>query len=270
MSATDPAAAAPASDGSAAILASDEDGTRVLTLSRPGRLNALDDIGRARLLAALRHAMDDPAVCVVVLTGDGRDFSAGGDLGAMSTDPEVARPRLEVVAEVIRLIAAGPKPVIAAVEGRAYGLGLGLAAASDHLVAASDATFCCPFGRVGLTADGGLHTTLPARVGVGRAKTMLLFGEVVDAGLGAEWGLVDRVCTPGAALAESLAAARRLLKLAPLPMAETKRLLAGSAPGLEEGLRGEGEAQARLVASADFAEGAKAFLAKRRPVFQCR
>ncbi|HEX5568503.1 MAG TPA: enoyl-CoA hydratase/isomerase family protein [Streptomyces sp.] len=257
-------------DASARVLVGDEGAVRVLTLSRPGRLNALDDRGRARLLAAVEEAMGHPGVRVLVLTGEGGDFSAGGDLTAMSTDPAVASGRLAVVTKLFRTLAAGPKPVIAAVEGRAYGLGLGLAAVSDHTVAARDAIFCCPFGRVGLVADSGLHHTLPARVGMGRAKRMLLFAEVVEGATAAEWGLADRLCEPGEALAEALRAARSLLSSAPLSQAESKRILADGTPDLDEALRMEGEAQARVVVTDDFAEGTRAFFGKRRPVFRGR
>ncbi|MCW3817940.1 enoyl-CoA hydratase-related protein [Micromonospora sp. DR5-3] len=254
---------------SAELLCTDDAGVRCVTLSHPTRRNALDDDARARLLALLQRAFADPAIRVLVITGAAGTFSAGGDLRAMSTDPAVAAPRLEVAGDIIRAIAAAPIPVLTAVEGQCYGFGLALAAASDHIIAGATASFCCPFPRVGLAADGGLHHTLAARVGRGRAAQMLMFAEPVDTRLAAEWGLIDQATNDGEALPTALERARTLTARAPLSLSTAKRLQADLA-GLDAALRAEATAQLDLITSDDFAEGVAAFLAKRPATFHGR
>ena len=141
----------------------------VATLNDPARRNALSPEMRAALLEALDPLASDREVRSFVLTGAGGTFCAGGDLRSMrSGDPIYARHRMMVTHRLVRLLAAGPKPVIAAVEGHAFGAGLSLAALSDICVAGRGASFGAVFGRVGLMADLGLLWSLPGSARRGR------------------------------------------------------------------------------------------------------
>ena len=157
------------------------------------------------------------------------------------------------------------KPIVAAVEGYAVGAGLSLALCCDTIVAADDARFGAGFGRIGLIADLALNHTLPARIGMGRARQVLLFGEQMDAASAERIGLIDHVVPKGDALEFALRRANAFSGAAPLPVALTKSLLA---EGLDHALERERELQSMLFLTADHAEGRDAFLAKRRPVFK--
>jgi enoyl-CoA hydratase/carnithine racemase len=243
--------------------------TTTIVLDDPGKRNALSLRMREELAAALAAAENDANCRVVVITGDGGVFSAGGDLSTMSADPDASRVRLDAIAAVIRAVVTSPLPVVAAVDGYAYGAGLSLASACDVVVAAADARFCCAFSGVGLTADAGLHWSLPARVGHGRARSWIMLGTVVDAETAHSSGLVDHLAQ-GPSLPAALELAERLARRAPRSLAATKRILAAPDQGLEDVLAHEGREQQLLLASSDFAEGRAAFFEKRHPVFTGR
>jgi enoyl-CoA hydratase/carnithine racemase len=250
--------------GDGTVTTTRDGGVWTVTIANPAKRNALDDPTRKALLAALDEAMSPSTAyddCrVVVLTGEGSTFCAGGDLPSMPTDDVAAiTARMGELHRIAELILRGPRPVIAAVEGAAYGSGLSLVAASDVVIAARDARFCAPFTRVGVAPDVGLLWSLPRRIGVGRARLMALSAEPVPAQGAATMGLVERVVEPGEALAAATELAGTLAERAPLALAATKRLvLAGAAP-VEAALASELEEQIRLLASADFAEGRRAF-----------
>ncbi|WP_021595888.1 enoyl-CoA hydratase/isomerase family protein [Actinomadura welshii] len=253
------------------VTAEDHGAARVITLNRPGARNAIDFPMRERLLDELRRAAGDPDVRAIVLTGAGGTFSAGGDVRSMEgAGPDAVRARLAPVHEAVRLMATCGTPVIAAVEGAAAGLGVSLAAACDHVVASEDARFVAAFGRVGLVADGGLLWTLPQRVGMGRAKEMLVFGRTVSASRAYEIGLADSLAPPGTALDAALERAAEAAALAPLSVAAAKRLLARTDHGLDQLLEAEREEQTALFGSTDFAEGRAAFAERRTPRFEGR
>lgn len=244
------------------------DGTTVVvTMNDPDRRNALSPDMRAEMLAALDPVMLDRDVRAVVLTGQGDHFCAGGDLKSMrSGDPIYARTRMMITARLVRLLAAGPVPVIAAVEGFAFGAGLSLAALADVNVVSRTAKFGAVFGKVGLMADVGLLWSLPNRIGAARAKRFLLLNEVVEAACAPD-GLVDHVCDTGQALAQAMTVAERFSGAAPLPIAATKSAFAQMA-GFDRALALEVDLQAGLMASEDHAEGRAAFFDKRDPVFR--
>ncbi|MDB5590986.1 enoyl-CoA hydratase/isomerase family protein [Enterovirga sp.] len=241
----------------------------VLSLHAPTRRNALSLAMRAELHRELAAALADPDCRVVVLTGEGGHFCAGGDIvGMEGLDAISSRGRLASAHAIVRMLVEGDKPVVAAVEGFAVGAGLSLAAACDIVVASREARFACSFNRLGLVPDLGLAWTLPLRVGMGRARRIMLSGDTFDAAAAERWGLVDELAEPGQALAAALALAGRIAaETAPLSNACAKRLLASMPGSLDDVLRAEADSQSILYASRDFAEGRAAFLAKRKPVF---
>ena len=237
----------------------------VLTLNNPGRRNALSLALREALVAALERLEGDGAVRAIVLTGADGNFSSGGDISGMNaTDLAAGRERFRINHRLVRLMIKSAKPLIAAVEGWAAGAGVGLALACDTIVAGAEARFVLSFGKVGLIPDFGLLHTLPLRVGQGRARQMMLYGEPVGAAAALEIGLVDQMVPPGTALTAALDRARLFTATAPLPVGLTKQYLAS---GLDAALDWERDMQSTLFLTADHAEGKAAFLGKRAPNF---
>lgn len=254
------------------VLVEDHDAVRVLTLNRPDVRNAIDIPLRLDLAAALEAADGDPTVRVIVLTGAGTTFCSGGDVSTMTPLSEAeAMERAQLAQRIIRAIWNTPKPVVAAVEGAAFGAGAALAAACDRVVAAENARFATTFTNVGLAGDMGAFASLPRRMGVARARQMLLLPEPITAEVGWEWGLVDVVTAPGGALVAARTDADRLAAGPAQAHGVIKTMLA-VAPTLHplDVLDREAAHQATLFGSADFAEGIAAFAQRRRPVFGSR
>lgn len=247
----------------AAVLVEDDGPVQALTLHQLGRHNALDPTGRQELLTALRAASRDERCRAVVLTGAGGSFCAGGDIRSMTPVPEESAARTEAVAGILRAIVRGPEPVLVAVEGVAFGLGMSLAAACDHVVAARDARFGCAFGRIGLVADAGPLWSLPARVGPGTAKRLLLFGDVLDSGECGRSRSGRRPLRARIRMAGSRAAGPGGSSKALRSPSQTQRILASRPAELDVVLAEEVRAQPQLPAGADFAAGSSAFLAGR-------
>lgn len=251
------------------ILTDDRGAVRVLTLNRPEVRNAIDIPLRVELAAALEAADSDSRVRAIVLTGAGGVFCSGGDISTMRRMPaDEALARAQLAQRVIRAIWKTPKPVVAAVEGAAFGAGAALAAACDRVVAAQDARFATTFTNVGLAGDMGAYASLPRRIGVARARQMLLMPEAISAEVAADWGLVDVLAEAGGTLGRACRDADRLAAGPAEALGVIKELLAQS-PTLHplDVLELEAEHQARLFGSADFVEGIEAFAAKRRPRF---
>ncbi len=249
------------------VLVVDEGPVRVLSLNRPHRRNSLDLPDRRELVAALEAAYLDPVCRAVVLAGEGPVFCSGGDISSMTPDPELAGVRLAVVAELTRLLVRGPKPVVAAVQGGAYGLGLSLAMACDHVVAAEGSRYVCSFGKIGLAPDTGLSWTLPQRIGRTRAKSMVLSARVVDTAEALAMGLIDEVVPAESLRATAIQRAGELGSGSLTTIAATKAIFAQQADDLDAILEAETRTQLAVFAGADFAEGQAAFLGKRAPVF---
>ena len=236
-----------------------------LTLDYAARRNALALPLRERMADVLEAVENDPSVRAIVVTGAAGVFCSGGDISSMDVPDALAgRERLRRAHRTIRLLAAGSKPVVAAVEGWCVGAGLSLALACDLIVAAEDARFMAGFGKVGLMGDLGLPFTLPARVGAGRARRILMLHEQMAAPEAERIGLVDEVVPAGQALAVATERARFLAEQAPAPMALTKSMLAA---GLDAALEVERHHQATLFLTPDHREGRAAFMEKRKPRF---
>lgn len=245
--------------------------TALIWINEPKRRNPLSLQVRGPLISEVAAAMEDDEVRSVVIAGAGGCFCAGGDISGMTEMTGAqARKRMQIIHQLIRSIHSGPKPVIAAVEGWAIGAGLSLASACDIVVAATNARFSLPFGKIALMPDLGVLHTLPARIGVGRARWMALTGRTIDADTASRWGLVEETAEPGTVVAHALALADDIAQNAPLSNTVTKQMVARLPLSFEELLAAEADAQAMLFSTEDFVEGSRAFLEKRPPRFEGR
>lgn len=255
----------------ATVLVADDDAVRVITLNRPQVRNAIDIPLRVALADALEAAMADAAVRAIVLTGAGGTFCSGGDIATMERmPPERSRPRAEAAQRVIRAIWTGPTPVIAAVEGAAFGAGAALALACDRVVASTDSLFGTTFTGVGLAGDMGIFASLPDRIGPAAARQLLMFPRRIRGDDAAGIGLVDALSGPGEALSQAMSDARGVAAGPPLALRTIKSILGGPRDDRLAVLDTEVDHQVRLFDSEDFGEGAAAFLAKRQPTFTGR
>jgi enoyl-CoA hydratase/carnithine racemase len=208
------------------LLSTIEKGVLTLTLNRPAKLNAIDNALAAALLGELQAAADDTDVRVIRLRGNGRAFCAGRDISAPPTERD-----LELVQGVAVAIVRHPKPVVAAVHGWTVGAGFEWMMDADLVVTADDARFKLPEASIGVFVTGGLVATLPAIVGLSRAKAMMLLGQEIGARQAVDWGLAHRA-VPSDQLDEiSMAACQRLAALDTTVVAHYKRVL--NAIGLE-------------------------------------
>jgi enoyl-CoA hydratase/carnithine racemase len=247
--------------------------TLVLTFTNPERRNAFTPAMRRRAARLLDASYLDETVRAIIIRGEGAHFCAGADLTAVESGERTQIQFVERMREahtLVRTIAHGPKPVIAAVEGSAFGAGLSIAAACDLVVAAEDARFGMAFTSLGLAPDFGLLATLPQRVGRQAARRMIYLSEKVGGAEALELGLVDKLAPPGGALETALALAAALASAAPLAFAAAKRALAGRMETIEEALRAELDLLPGLAGSSDFREGVAAFKDKRPPKFTGR
>jgi 2-(1,2-epoxy-1,2-dihydrophenyl)acetyl-CoA isomerase len=244
-----------------------------ITLNRPEALNALTaEMGR-ELRTAVEHVAASSEVRAIVLTGAGRGFSSGADLKAGIWTLEDGRidlltPLREIFHPLILRVRTLEKPVIAAVNGGAVGIGCSLALAADIVVAAESAYFLMAFANIGLTLDGGASALLVGRIGHARASEMALLAERVSAQQALTWGLVNQVVPDGDLQAAAAGIAARLASGAPGSYASTKRTLNAAAyPRLAEVLELEATLQRERAESEDFLEGVQAFLEKRPAQF---
>jgi enoyl-CoA hydratase/carnithine racemase len=239
-----------------------EDAVALLTLNRPDKRNAVNEEMRAELTAAFAGFDADPSLRVVVLTGAGSAFCAGGDLSA-STVPDPDRPR------IIEPLDKFAKPVIAAINGVAFGGGLELALACDLRIASHAARFALPEVRLGSLPGSGGTQRLPAVVGPSLAAQMILTGEPIDAARALAAGLVSELCAPEKLLDAALAHARAIARNAPLAVIAAKRLLrAAVATHDAQRLDFERRLFNELARTEDRNEGRRAFREKRDPVFK--
>lgn len=245
----------------------------VLTLNRPGRLNAIGRDVLGLLAGAVAAAAADERVRALVITGAGRAFSAGADLDEIEALPD-ARAFREFIArmtEVYQMIADCPKPSVAALHGVAYGGGLELALACDLRVAESGARLGVPEVKLGMLPGAGGTQRLPRLAPAGLAKQMILTGEPITAERAYAVGLVNELAGPGQALTAALGLAARLAAGAPLALAAGKRLVdQGLGLDLAAAIGYERESVGRLFGTADRAEGLAAFRERRPPTFTGR
>ncbi|HEV7747449.1 MAG TPA: enoyl-CoA hydratase [Pyrinomonadaceae bacterium] len=255
---------------------SEDSGITTITLNRPEKLNSLAGHMRRDLAEALEATGAERSAHVVVITGAGRAFCAGGDVAAMSElierqDSEEFARLLGAARRVVTAIRQMTKPVLASVNGPAFGAGCNLALACDLRIASTTASFSQSFAKVGLHPDWGGTYFLPRLVTPNKACEMFFLGEVMDAAEALRLGVVNKVVAPEELEAETRKLAERLRDAPALSLAAAKQAVYRSqAAELEEMLRFETEAQMRCFESHDGAEGCRAFLEKREPKFTGR
>ena len=250
-----------------------DSGIVTITLNRPEKLNALIGHMRRDLAEALEQAGSERACRVVVITGAGRAFCAGGDVAFMAelverNDSEEFSRLLGAARRVVTAIRQMTKPVIAAINGAAFGAGCNLALVCDLRIASSDATFSQSFAKVGLHPDWGGTYFLPRLVTPNKACEMFFLGDSIDAHEALQLGIVNRVVPPDDLDSTVQSLAERLRDAPPIAIASAKQAVYMSQTAdLEEMLRYETEAQMRCFESEDGREGIRAFLENRSPVF---
>ena len=245
-----------------------------LTLNRPNSLNAWTAAFGAELKSVIEGEAADPSVRALLITGAGRGFSSGADLKegfdpAEDGMPDVRKELLNIYHPIIAGVRRLEKPVVAAVNGPAVGIGASLAFACDLVLAAESAYFGLAFVNIGLMPDGGSTLFVPAAVGKARALQMALLGERVDSARALEWGLVNYVYPDDTLLDEAGALLNRLAGGPTRSYASSKQALNRMLyPDLDGQLDLEAELQHALARTRDFQEGVTAFVEKRDPQFQ--
>jgi 2-(1,2-epoxy-1,2-dihydrophenyl)acetyl-CoA isomerase len=245
-----------------------------ITLNRPDTLNAWHaDFGR-ELKQAIEQDVADPSVRALLITGAGRGFSSGADLkagfdAAADGMPDIAKELNTLYHPIIEGLRTLEKPVVAAVNGPAVGIGASLAFACDLVLAAESAYFGLAFVNIGLMPDGGSTVFVPTAVGKARAFQLALLGERVGAARALDWGLINFVHPDDRLLDEANALVQRLAAGPTRSYASSKKALNTMLyPDLEGQLSLEADLQHALARTKDFAEGALAFVEKREPAFQ--
>ena len=252
------------------------EGVATLTLNRPDRLNALSSPIMEGLLEALPRLAADPSVGVIVLTGAGRAFCAGGDVKRMaeeaaprSLDTDVARLRGRM--EVSRLLHEIPKPTIAMVNGAAAGAGLAIALACDMRFAGQSARFVTAFAKVGFSGDFGGSYFLSKLVGTGKARELYFTAEPLDAAQALALGIANRVVPDAELAAVTMDFAKKLARGPRIALAAMKQNFNAAENGsLSELLNLEARRQIETGNTEDHKEAARAFVEKRAPVFRGR
>ena len=249
-----------------------EEAIALITIHRPEAMNSFNTELRRDLLSAFRQARGDRSVRVVVLTGEGRSFSAGADLkGSLSGDRSVEEQLQQEYRPIFECIAAMDQPVIAAVGGSAAGIGMSYALACDLLVMAEDAFLLSPFTTISLVPDGGLNWLLVHQLGYRRAFELSIECERIPAERCVQLGLANRTAPAASLLDDTLAWARSIAERAPLSLAATKKAMRHAA-GHDWASTFDVEAplQRQLKESEDCAEGVAAFFQRRKPRFKGR
>ncbi len=248
------------------------DGVATITFNRPEAANAMGPDCARELSEVAILCDDDPEVRAIVMTGAGKMFCAGGDLGAFVQAGAGAKSLLKKMTGDLHMglsrLSRGAAPVIAAVNGTAAGAGFSLVMAADLAIAAESAVFTMAYTRAGLSPDGSSTYFMPRKIGDRRARELMLTNRVLNATEALAWGVVNQVVADDQVVSVATQLARQLAKGPTLANAAVKTLLNGS---FDQSLESQMELEARTIAelsvSEDGQEGMKAFLEKRKPIF---
>jgi 2-(1,2-epoxy-1,2-dihydrophenyl)acetyl-CoA isomerase len=255
------------------ILEAQHEGIATLVMNRPDRLNALNNELAMALNDALSRIAEDQSVGVVVITGAGRAFCAGGDLGALAKGRQTGathelEPLLRAGMQMVLKMRTMPQPVIAAVNGAAAGAGMNIALAADIRIAAEEASFGQNFAKVGLFPDYGGTYFLPQLVGPAKAAELFYTGDMIDAKTALALGLVNQVVPAAQLEAEVKTLANKIAQGPSLAIRAVKKtLFASQEKDLVRALDNEVREQIRCYLSEDGNEGIRAFFEKRLPRF---
>jgi 2-(1,2-epoxy-1,2-dihydrophenyl)acetyl-CoA isomerase len=250
------------------ILVEKKDGIATITLNTPDKLNALDLVMREELKKEILSYQTDPEVKVVVITGAGRAFCAGGDITTMAgVKSPAGRDRLKNVQKLIKHMVELEKPIIAAVNGPATGAGLHIALACDIIYASDKAKFAESFVGIGLVPDMGGFYFLPLRVGIHRAKELMLTGRLFDAKEAGDMGLLNKLIPHDLLMSEVMDLAKKFANGPGRAYAMIKSALNNWPASLHALMEIEANMQAICFETRDFKEGMTAFLEKRKPQF---
>lgn len=253
------------------ITVSHQNGIARITLNRPDVRNAINDQMRAELIAAFEAAGADKSVRGVILTGAGKGFCSGGDIGGMRARLDAPAgdvafngwKRQQSTHRGVAVIHGLSKPVIAALNGAAFGLGLDMALACDFIIAAEGAKMSMSFVKRGLVSDGGGMYFLPRRVGLSKAKELILTARVLETDEALRIGMIDRVAAPDALLDEAQAWAEELTIGSPAAVALTKAIIDKTFESTDEQVFALGrEAQAICYTTAEHRKSVEDFLNK--------
>lgn len=241
------------------------DRVAVLTLNDPARRNALSGELREQLLVAVRHEATNPDTKALVLTGAGPGFCSGGDISAMGVDPERSLRWLQTLHDTAMLLGAFPKPVVAAVNGHAFGAGLSLALLADYVITSPKAKFGATFAKMGVVPDTGFLWVAGRRIGQARTLQLVMTARTVEAEEAVAMGLMDELADD--VLTTAVARAESFCQVAPLPFAAAKASFAQGLDGLAPYLAREMADMARMYRTADHLEAVAAFREKRSAKF---
>ena len=253
------------------LLLNKEGRIATLILNRPESMNAMNDVMMRELAECLEEIKQDTSIQVLLIKGEGRAFSAGGDIKAMldAENPFDMEEAMKYVSRIALALYTLPQITIASVQGAAAGLGFSMVLGCDIVVAEENSKLAMNFIGIGLVPDGGGHFFLKERVGIPKAKQLMWAGQMLTGKEAKKFGLVDEIASDGLGFATATSYAHKLIESPIAAMLASKEMLhATKIEELEFILERESKAQTAMRKSADHLEGIKAFVEKRKPSFQ--